>query len=50
MVPPSAGPTVAVKVTFRPKVLGFCDEVTVVTGASRAALITDTVPSLALAT
>ena len=48
--PPSAGPTVAVKVTFWPKVPGFCEEVTVVTGAGRAALITDTVPSLALAT
>ena len=32
MVPPSAGPTVAVKMTSWPKVLGFRDEVTVVTG------------------
>jgi hypothetical protein len=43
MVPPPAGATVAVKVTFWPEVLGFRDEVTVVTGAGRAALITDTV-------
>ena len=45
MVPPPAGPRVAVTVMFRPKVLGFRDEVTVVTGIGRAALITDTVPS-----
>ena len=50
MVPPSAGPTVAVKVTFWPKVLGFRDEVTVVTGVGRAALITDTVLAFPLVT
>ena len=43
MVPPSAGLTVAVNQTSWPEGLGFRDEITVVTGARRAALITDTV-------
>jgi hypothetical protein len=50
IVPPSAGPTVAVKVTFWPAGLGFRDEATVVTGAGRAALITDTVLAFPLVT
>ena len=52
MVPPSVGETVAVKVTYWPKVLGCCDEVTLTTGVGRtvAVLITDTVPSLKLVT
>src|ERR1700677_3131873 len=49
-VSPSAGATVAVKVTFWPKVLGFGDEVTAMTGVGRDTLITDTVPFPALVT
>ena len=43
MVPPSVGLTVAVKVTFWPKTLGLCEEVTVMAGVGRGGLITDTV-------
>ncbi len=50
MVPPSAGSTVVVKVTSWPKVLGFGDEVTVVTGVGWATLITDTVLAFWLVT
>jgi len=50
MVPPSTGPTVAVKVTFWPKELGFRDEVTVMMGVGMAALITDTVLAFPLVT
>jgi hypothetical protein len=49
-VPGPAGPTVAEKVIFCITVLGLREDVTVVTGVGGAALITDTVPPLLLAT
>jgi hypothetical protein len=50
MVPPSAGPAVAVRVTLWPKVAGLRDEVRVMAGAGRGALITDTVLASPFAT